>query len=135
MIRMKKFDPNEQILKQAYAFPNDDELAVAEVLAKSTGEQILFLAPHLIQGARTPDLKIGDKLWEIKIPKGKGKFTIRHALKAAVRQSENIVFDLRNWKLPEQKAISQIKNEFKISYTAKRVKIILKSEKILDLEK
>jgi hypothetical protein len=135
MVLVKKFNPNERILKQAYAFPDDDELRVAEILARITGEKVLFLAPNRVKNYRTPDIKIGKMLWEIKIPKGKGKYTLAHAFKSAVGQSENLAFYLINWKLPEKKAIDRLEKEFKMSRAAKRMKIILKSEKVLDFEK
>ena len=73
--------------------------------------------------------------WEIKCPKGKGKYTLRHAFKAGVKQSENVIFNLYRAQGSADNNIQKLKNLFDNSKVARRLKIITKSRKIVDFEK
>ena len=73
--------------------------------------------------------------WEMKSPKGDGKENLEHAFKAAVKQSENIIFDLRRSRIPENKALTKLKKELRLSKKAKRLIVITKAAKRLDFTK
>ena len=75
------------------------------------------------------------KAWEMKSPKGSGKTTISHTIKHAVTQSENIIIDLQRCKLDEGQAIRELEHHFKLSKRIRRMKIVTKDKKILDLVK
>jgi len=117
------------------ATPDKDEIATVSFLAEEFGDDVVFLKAIEAKGVHTPDILWHDKKWEIKNPRANGKFTIEHAVQDASKQSENIVIDLRNSKMPEAKAITKIEREFGFRTKIKRILIIKKSRKTLDLER
>jgi hypothetical protein len=111
------------------------EVAAIEALI-ATGKRIKLLRPSRDNGVKTPDILIGNNKWEIKSPKSNGKYTIQHAFKAAARQSNRMIFDIRRIeKIPEENIIKKIKKEFSVSKTVKQVKVIIKSGKVIDINK
>lgn len=74
-------------------------------------------------------------MWEMKAPKGDGKWVISNIIKKAERQSENLIIDLRRSKLSQDKSISLLMREFEHSKRLRRMKIITKSRSIIDLSK
>ena len=68
--------------------------------------------------------------WEMKSPKGKSRSTLEHAFQAAVKQSENIIFDLRRTDFPEEKSLATLSKLMMTSKRAKTLGIITKSKKI-----
>ena len=103
------------------------------VFLTSKGFDIELIPPVLER--KTPDIKMEKLYWEIKRPTGNSKYTIPHAFKSALKQSSNIIFDLRSSKLHQEKALRRLKKEFELSNGAKRLKVILKSKRILDFKK
>ncbi|MHC1716339.1 MAG: hypothetical protein AB9915_00380 [Candidatus Dojkabacteria bacterium] len=103
------------------------------VFLTSKGFNIELIPPVLER--KTPDIKMEKLFWEIKRPTGNSKYTIPHAFKSALKQSPNIIFDLRSSKLHQEKALSRLKKEFELSKGAKRLKVILKSKGIIDFSK
>lgn len=87
------------------------------------------------QGERTPDLRMDNNLWEMKAPKGEGKYLISNTIQRAVKQSPNIILDLRKTKRHQTKCLAEIQKEFKKSRSIKRLKIITKSRKLLEFNK
>ena len=87
------------------------------------------------KGAKTADLIMGGIEWEMKAPSGNSKNTIENIFRGALRQSPNVIFDLRRSKMPQQKCIREIMGRFEYSSKAKRMLIILKSKKMLDFDK
>ena len=69
-------------------------------------------------------------LWEIKSPKGSSNRTIENNLRGALRQSKNIIIDLRRVKIDEARAISQIKDKFIKIKTIKNIIIIKKNSTV-----
>lgn len=103
------------------------------VFLTSKGFDIELIAP--VQERKTPDIKMEKIFWEIKRPTGNSKYTIPHSFKSALKQSPNIIFDLRSSKLHQEKALTRLKKEFELSKGVKRLKIILKSQRIIDFTK
>lgn len=88
------------------------------------------------QGTKSPDIKIGKLYWEIKAPRGEGKYLIQKTLHRAARQSENVIVDLQRIKIHQSRCLSELEKHFyKTSRGLKRLKIITKSKKIIDFEK
>lgn len=88
-----------------------------------------------IKGIQMPDIILDGIPWEIKAPIGGSKNTIKHNIQNAAHQSENVIFDLCRCKLDEDKALSEIKYHYNLSKHIKRLKVITKSEKIIDIPK
>ncbi len=108
------------------------EIATVVFLA-SKGFNIELIPPVLEK--KTPDIKMGRLSWEIKRPTANSKYTIQHAFKSALKQSPNIIFDLRSSKLHQRQAFNRLKHEFDLSKGVKRLKVILKSKRIVDFTK
>ena len=96
------------------------------------GYDIELIPPVHIKGVKTADMSMNGIMWEMKSPQGGGKTTISHTIKHAVSQSTNIIIDLRRCKLDEVQSIKELERHFKLSKRIRRLKIITKSEEILD---
>jgi len=114
--------------------PEKREFETAKFLSQ-LGKDIEFIEPSRCKGARTPDIIMDGLKWEIKCPTGKSSRTIENNFRAGLRQSENIILDIRRCKLYENKSIGEIGRQFKLAKKAKRVIIITKKGKILDYAK
>ena len=111
------------------AHPEKHEIEIANILNKY-GKNVEFLIPLDIKSTRTPDIKMDGILWEIKSPKGSSSRTIENNLRCALRQSKNIIIDLRRIKIDETKALSHIRKQFNHSKSIKNILIIRKNSKI-----
>lgn len=111
--------------------PRDHEMSAALILTNHFKMDVVFLRP---ERKKTPDIDVGGAKWEIKSPTGNGKKTIDNNLRAAHKQSRNIVLDLRRAKLHQSKAIARI-NYYLSSgpHKVKRLKIISKTLKVIDV--
>lgn len=85
--------------------PKDHEMSATLILAAHFKADVVFLRP---ERKKTPDIDVNGTKWEIKSPTGNGKKTIDNNLRAAHKQSRNVVLDLRRAKLHQSKAISRI---------------------------
>ncbi len=103
------------------------------VFLTSKGFDIELIQPNFER--KTPDIKMEKLFWEIKRPTANSKYTIPHAFKSALKQSPNIIFDLRSSKLHQEQALNRLKKEFELSKGVKQLKVILKSRKIIDFTK
>lgn len=99
------------------------------------GFDIELLPPLQQKGARTPDIRMNDLEWEIKCPVGKSANTIKRAFKTALRQSQNIIFDLRGSKMTDAVNIAKLEKEFSDIKSARRLVIITKKRELLDFYK
>ncbi len=113
-------------------FPQNHELETAGFLA-GLGYDVDFILPSQMKGIRTPDIKMQNLKWEIKSPISDGNRSIEHAMRTALRQSENIIFDLRRSKISTERALSKIKSQID-KKKIKRFLVITKSHKLLDLK-
>ena len=71
----------------------------------------------------------------MKSPKGKTRSTLEHAFQTAMKQSVNIVFDLRRIQMPNDKAISILEQLFNYSKSVKHLIIITEGRKLLEYNK
>jgi len=117
------------------ASPDKAEIATANLLVVTFGEPIKFLKEANIQGQRTPDIFWRERNWEIKNPVENGKRTIENAIQHASKQSSNIIIDLRQCKMQEQKAISKCEREFSYRTSIKRLLLIKKSQETFELSR
>ena len=96
---------------------------------------IELIPPSLTPKSKTPDFIMDGITWEAKSPQGKNLITIERALHRAVRQSQNIVLDLRRMSLSDDKMKAYVYKQFILSRSIKRLKVILKSSQIVDFHK
>ena len=99
------------------------------------GYDIELIPPSKIKHLQMPDLIMQGVPWEMKSPKGDGKYTIKNVVQNASHQSENIIIDLRRCHIPEEKTIKEISRYFEKSKRIRRIKIITKSCETLDFSK
>ena len=112
----------------------DHEYSTVKMLLEK-GYNVELIPPSQIKGMRTPDLVINGVVWEIKSPTGAGKHTIKHTLQNATHQAGNVIVDLRRCGIPEDKAIKEFEQGFALSKRLRKMKIVLKSDEILDYQK
>lgn len=116
-------------------FPEKHELETAGFFAK-IGKDIEFLKPAYTKGVRTPDIQMDGVLWEIKSPMGNGKRTLERAFRKSLKQSQNIIFDLRRTSIPDNKCISYLTQHFRNIKGIKRLLLVTKSNSLLlDIKK
>lgn len=96
------------------------------VFLTEQGYDVELIPPLQQKGARTPDLRMDGVEWEMKAPKSNGKYTLEHSFRSALRQSPNIIFDIRGSKMPQAKCIAEIERRFNDFKKVKRVLIITK---------
>ena len=114
--------------------PEKAEFETAKYFA-ALGKKIVFIRPSGIPKRHTPDIKMDGIEWEIKCPKGEGKRTIENNMRKAINQSHNIIFDLRNTKLTEDKSIPKLEQEFKHNSRLRKLYIIRKDWSLLSYQK
>ena len=87
------------------------------------------------KNVRTPDIIMCGIKWEIKSPKGQGRWLLENTLQKASRQSPNIIIDLDRIKIHQTKCLQELERQFYKSKKAKLLKIITKTKKVVDFEK
>ena len=83
----------------------------------------------------TPDIKMGGLEWEMKAPLGEGNQLMENTIQRALKQSQNIIVDLRHTKRHQTKCLRELEKQFLSKKGIKRLKVITKSGKTLDFEK
>jgi hypothetical protein len=110
--------------------PEKHEISAAMLLTKHFKSDVIFIKRT---NNYTPDVSINGIKWEIKSPTGKGKHNIQHNLQEAAKQSRNVVLDARRSKIHQVKFNAEAKHQFEIIRGIKRLIIIEKSGKIIDI--
>ncbi len=119
--------PNGVVLK-----PHENATAV---LLTEYGFNLELIPPSNILGIHTPDIKMCGLEWEMKAPIGEGNQLIENTIQKALRQSSNIIIDLRHTKRHQAKCLREIEKQYKNKKAIKRLKIIKKDGKTLDFQK
>ena len=99
------------------------------------GYDIELIPPSHIPNIRTPDFKMNGLKWEMKSPKGRSRSTLEHAFQTAMKQSVNIVFDIRRIQMPNDKAVATLERLFSYSKSVKHLLVISKERKLLEYKK
>lgn len=82
----------------------DHEMKAALILANNYfRSDVVFLRPEIY---KTPDLEVNSAKWELKSPLGQDKKTIENNMRAARRQSKNLIIDFTRMKPHQTKAIA-----------------------------
>lgn len=114
--------------------PEKHELATAKYFA-NMGKKVVFICPSSIPEVYRPDILIDGVEWEIKAPIGNGAKTIKRNMHKAVKQSKNIIFDLRRIGLSEKRCLTQLEEEFNRRPFVKRMLIIKHSGELIEFSK
>lgn len=90
MKKRGKITPNGVVLKH-------HENATAVFLTEQ-GFDVDLIPTSNIEGVHTPDIKMGGLEWEMKAPLGEGNQLMENTIQRALKQSQNIIVDLRHTK-------------------------------------
>ena len=88
-----------------------------------------------IEGVHTPDVMINRTKWEMKAPIGEGNSLMKNTIQRAVKQSPNIIVDLRRTKRHQTKCLRELEKQFNNSRSVKRLLVITKTGKTLDFKR
>jgi hypothetical protein len=127
MPRKGKITPNGVLLEK-------HELRTVIFLTEQ-GFDVELIPPNQRKGAKTPDLKMNNLKWEMKAPTKNGKYTLDHAMKSGLKQSSNLIFDLRQMRNTGKKATIKLQKDFNKTKNWRRLIIITKEQKMLTFEK
>jgi hypothetical protein len=113
-------------------YPEEHERTAARIIADFFHSDAIFIKRT---SRKTPDIRVDNLYWEIKSPTGKGKHNIQHRLQNAAEQSENIVLDARRSKIHHLKIKNEAIRQFSLIKKAKRLILITKTGKAIELKK
>ncbi|TAK89610.1 hypothetical protein EPO04_00680 [Patescibacteria group bacterium] len=111
-------------------FVDVHEKMTADFLATKLSYDVTFLVPNRRRGAKTPDIEMNNLRWEIKSPSGKSSRTIENNLRTALRQSPNIILDVRRMdgRIPGKKLLDEVERQFNHAAAIKRIIVILRQD-------
>lgn len=129
MLRMKKgkIIPNGVVLK---SHENATVVFLTEL-----GFDVELIPKINIEGVHTPDVMINRTKWEMKAPIGEGNSLMKNTIQRAVKQSPNIIVDLRRTKRHQTKCLRELEKQFNNSRSVKRLLVITKTGKTLDFKR
>ncbi len=127
MKKKGKITPNGVVLRT-------HENATAVFLTEQ-GFDVELIPTSNIEGVHTPDIKMNGLKWEMKAPLGEGNQLMENTIQRALKQSQNIIIDLRHTKRHQTKCLRELERQFLSERGIKRLKVITKSGKTLDFEK
>ena len=120
-------------ISELSALPEKHEYETAKYFAKR-GFDIKFVKQCYVKGFRNPDFEMDGKVWEMKSPVGSNRRTFEDNLRKAIKQSENIIFDLRRLSpFLEKRGLQILKKRRKIG-TIKNLLVITRDGKLLTLK-
>ena len=126
-------------MKKGKIIPNGVVLKTHEnatvVFLTEQGYDIELIPKSNVTGVHSPDIIMNRLKWEMKAPKGEGKYLINNTIQKAVKQSRNVIIDLRRAKRHQSKCLREIENEFKRSNSVDRIIVITKKSKKLVFER
>ena len=105
------------------------------LLFTEMGVDIELIPKSEKKGVHAPDIVMNGLRWEMKSPKGEGKYLMQNTIQKAVKQSRNVIVDLRRAKRSQERCLQELEKEFGSSKSLQKLKVITKSRKILDFEK
>lgn len=101
----------------------------------SLGHDIELIPKSNQQGIHSPDIIFLNEKWEMKSPIGKGRWLLENTIQKASKQSSNIIIDLRCIKICQDKCVAEIEKQFYKMKLVKKIKVITKSQTIIDFVK
>ena len=99
------------------------------------GNNIVFIPTSLIPNQLRPDILMNGIEWEIKCPVGNSKRTIENNMRKALKQSHNVIFDLRHIRMSEKSCVRQLESQFLKRSQFKKLYIIKKDGSLLKYQK
>lgn len=130
---MKKSRIGKIDFSRLNTLPEKHEFETAKFFA-DRGYNVVFLAPCYIPGSKNPDFMMADKIWETKSPIGDSKRLFEMNIRKAMKQSENIIIDLRRMKKSSEKWCLNKINIQKDSSRIKTLLVITKDGRLLTIK-
>jgi len=113
--------------------PEKHEYETAKYFA-NRGFDVKFIKPSNIKGTNTPDFIMAGKMWETKSPTGSGERTYEDNLKKAIKQSRNVIFDLRRLKETDEQRCLKVLNKYRKLDGLKKLLIIKRDGRLLTMK-
>ena len=138
MVKKKHKQPNpgRVIIPGGHPNPPDSfELDVACILVDHYRCDVVFIIPTYDYKRKTADIMMNGVEWEIKCPTGASKSTIGNQLRWGSKQSKSIVMDSRHTSLDYEEIEKRVKYEVLSKSSIKRVILINKTGKIVEIRK
>ena len=82
------------------------------LLFTEMGVDIELIPKSEKRGVRAPDIVMNGLRWEMKSPKGEGKYLMQNTIQKAVKQSRNVIVDLRRAKRSQERCLQELEKEF-----------------------
>jgi hypothetical protein len=114
--------------------PLSHEVDTALTLARHYQAIVEFIIPVDDYKRKTADVALLGVEWELKCPMGASKSTIENQFRRASKQSRSIIIDTRRTKLDYQTIESRVLFELKKHPSVKRVILIDKFEKVIEIQ-
>lgn len=111
--------------------PKRHEFSAAVAIAEYFRSDVTFIRPALF---RTPDFDVKGRKWELKSPMGSSARTIENNMRAARKQSINIIIDLSRIKIHQRRAIVRIQFFLSKPNQFKKVLVITKAQKVVEIQ-
>ena len=130
----KKSNPGQVIIPANHPNPPEaHEIDAAYILARHYQCEVKFLIPISDFKRKTADIIMLGVEWEIKSPIGKSKYTIQDQFRRASKQAKNIVLDTRRTKLKDDLIEKYILAALKKRPSIKKVILINKLQKVVEI--
>ena len=105
------------------------------VFLTGLGKNVELIPKSNKKGVHTPDIIMDGIEWEMKSPKGQGRWLIENTLRTALTQSPYIIIDLDRIKIHQTKCLQELEKQFMKFRAIKKLKVITKTKKVIDFEK
>lgn len=99
------------------------------------GYQIELIPKSNLKNVHTADLLLDGEEWEMKSPRGKGKYIYQNIIQRGAKQARNIIIDLHRFDVSKEKALAGFRKEFLISKGLKKMIVITKKNERVVFEK
>jgi hypothetical protein len=113
--------------------PEPHEISTAWILARHYHASVQFLIPVDDYKRKSADIVMLGVEWEMKSPVGASKSTIENQFRRASKQARNIIIDTRRTSLDDGEIEKAVIRETKRHSTVRRVILVDKSEKIVEM--
>ena len=134
--KRKKINPGQVIIPAGHPNPPEPhEVDVAFILARHFQETVEFLIPVDDYKRKSADIVMLGVEWEIKCPIGKSRYTIQEQFRRASIQANSIIIDSRRTKLKDDFIEKSILVELGKRPNIKKVILINKFEKVIEIQK
>ena len=132
----KQKNPGQVIIPGSHPNPPEPhEVDAALILARHFQSAVEFLVPVDDYLRKSADVLMLGVEWEIKCPSGTSKTTIGAQFRRASKQASNIIIDTRRTRLQDDEIESKIRYEMNKRTAIKRVIMIDKTEKVIEIQR